>query len=156
MQNLNTDVQASMEQFIVDCGNRAPKRILTDFDTKIMGGATLELLRKRGCAVAASPANRQHQNGLVERAWRSIVRMARAWVNQHLLPTDFWYHAIRRAVEVCNFFPVTANGVLTTPYELIYNTKPDLRNLIPLFSIAYIRRTRDGDTDRTRFAAKAL
>ena len=156
MQNLTSDVQASMEQFIVDCGNRAPKRLLTDFDSKIMGGATLELLRRRGCSVAAAPAARQSQNGLVERAWRTVVRMARAWVNQHLLPTEYWYHAIRRAVEVCNFLPVTANGVLTTPHELTHGTKPDLRNLFPLFSIAYIHRTRDGDTDRTRFAAQAL
>jgi len=116
----------------------------------------LDILRSRGCQMAAAPAARQHQNGLVERAWRTIVRMARTWLTQNLLPTQFWYHAIRRAVEVCNFLLVKTNGKITTPRELVHGTKLDMRTLFPLFSIAYVRKTRDGNVIRTRFALQAL
>ena len=45
LQNLSSDVQCALQQFFVDCGGRAPKRLITDFDSKIMGGASLALLQ---------------------------------------------------------------------------------------------------------------
>ena len=47
---------------------------------------------------------------------------------------------MKRAVEVSNMLPTfhmkTANP--TTPHELFYGEKPDLRTLVPMFSVAYI------------------
>jgi len=55
-----------------------------------------------------------------------------------LLPSEFWWFALRRATDVSNYLPLKLNGKLTTPHELVYDNKPDMRNLIPLFSsVAY-------------------
>ena len=35
---------------------------------------------------------------------------------------------------------------VSAPFELAYEVKPDWRNLLPLFSVAYVKRFRDGDT----------
>ena len=82
--------------------------------------------------------------------------MAHAWITDHLLPTEFWWFAIKRAIEVSNYLQVKANGVFTIPFELLYHQKPDFRTLFPLFSVAYIRRLKDGDTKREKMHAKSL
>ena len=46
--------------------------------------------------------------------------MARSWLASSPLPSEYWWY-----------------GKLTTPHELMYKQKPDLRNLIPLFCVAY-------------------
>jgi len=39
---------------------------------------------------------------------------------------------------VPNYLLIKINNKLTTPHELAYHAKPDLRNIFPLFSVAYI------------------
>ena len=41
-----------------------------------------------------------------------------------------------------------ADGTVSTPFELAYGIKPDWRNLLPLFSVAYIKWFRDGVVQR--------
>ena len=44
----------------------------------------------------------------------------------------------------------------TTPFELAYNEKPDYRNLIPMFSTAYIKKVRDRDLDHNKWYTQSL
>lgn len=37
---------------------------------------------------------------------------------------------------------------ITTPHSEVYKIKPDYRNILPQFSIAYLNPLRDGTTDR--------
>ena len=75
--------------------------------------------------------------------------MVRNWMTSNLLPSEFWYFGLRYAVQVTNMMPVTlANGTTSTPFELAYGVLPDWRTLIPLFSVAYVKRFRDGDAHR--------
>ena len=74
--------------------------------------------------------------------------MARSWLTSHLLPSKFWWWSLKRATELSNYLPVKIDNTLTTPHEQVYNIKPDYRNILPQFSIAYLNRIRDGDTDR--------
>ena len=83
-------------------------------------------------------AERQNQNGLVERNWCSIVRMAIAWLTDSQLPSSFWWHAVKRACEVSNYLPIKANDKITTPFYLTHHKLPDLRTLFPMFSVAYL------------------
>ena len=55
-----------------------------------------------------------------------------------------------------NYLPIKANGKATTPFYLANGQQPDYRTLFPLFSIAYIRRTKDNTTERTKMQAKSL
>ena len=128
-----------MEQFLVDVGTK-PRLIKTDFDHRLIGGQTRKYLLHIGVRVEAAPPRRQHQNGLIERHWQKIVTMARNWMKQQLLPSTFWFFAVKRAVEVSNMLPViTKQGKVYTPHEHTYQRKVDFRNLFPMFSKAYVK-----------------
>ena len=48
------------------------------------------------------------------------------------------------------------NGTITTPFELVHHKQPDLRSLIPLFSVAYIDHPSTGTTATTNLAPQTL
>jgi len=155
LRNLKEAILTSFKQAMVHF-KTPPSRYIFDFDNKLIGGKVKEYLTDKGGSVEAAPSGRQNQNGLVERHWRTVVRMARSWLSSALLPSEYWWFAIKRAVEVSNYLPVRANDQLTTPFELVYGHKPDLRLLIPLFSLAYVRRLRDSNTMREKMQSTAL
>ena len=47
-----------------------------------MGGAALRWIRANDSRIIAANAGRQSSNGLVERTWRTIVQMARAYITE--------------------------------------------------------------------------
>eukprot|EP00957_Ditylum_brightwellii_P026209 1982171-Ditylum_brightwellii.AAC.1 len=48
------------------------------------------------------------------------------------------------AAQVLNYMPIQADdGTWTTPFEQVYGIKPDWCNLVPMFSLAYVKRNRD-------------
>ena len=129
-----------------------PKRILTDFESKILNGPTGTYLQEATITVEAAPPKRQHQNGLVERTWQTIVYMGRSYLNDMQMPRKFWFWALRHAVLLINLFPVTVNGELTTPHELAWGIQPDYRVLCPLFATCYFNHRTDGTRKRDGIA----
>jgi hypothetical protein len=94
---------------------------------------------------------------LAERHWQTIVSMARNWLASAELPSSFWFYAVCRAAEVCNYFPIPLeDGSLSTPFELVHNLKPDLRVLFKPFTLAAVRRERIGDDNLHKFDAQSL
>eukprot|EP00957_Ditylum_brightwellii_P018926 1423285-Ditylum_brightwellii.AAC.1 len=90
------------------------------------------------CEVSGAPTGRQNQNGLAEIKWKHIMNMVRNWLTSNYLPKQFWYFGMRAAAQVANYMPIqTDEGKWTTPFEIIYKTKPDWRNLVPMFSLSY-------------------
>jgi dUTPase len=77
LKNLKSSLLQAIQQFVLDCGV-PPKLIRTDFDHKIMGGPVANFLRCQNIPIQASPPYRQHQNGLVESHWQTVVSMARS------------------------------------------------------------------------------
>ena len=76
LQNLTWDIKKQLEAFCAHLGT-IPKRLISDFDTKLIGGKAREYLNSLKIHVNAAPANRQDKNGLVERHWQTMVAMAR-------------------------------------------------------------------------------
>jgi len=105
LQNLTSDIVKQLESFFVHLGF-SPRRLITDFDTKLIGGKAREYLNTLKIHVNAAPANRQDRNGLVEWHWQTMVAMARGWLASAKLPALFWYYAVKRAAEICNYFPM--------------------------------------------------
>jgi hypothetical protein len=101
LHNLITEIKKQMESFFAHIGI-VPKRIVSDFDTKLIGGLAREYLNSLLIHVNAAPSNRQDKNGLAERHWQTMVSMARNWFASVELPSSFWFFAVRRAAEVCN------------------------------------------------------
>jgi Integrase core domain len=69
------------------------RRILTDFDTKIIRGDSRRLLISKHIRIHSSVPYRHSQNGLVERHWGTAVGMARAYLQEANLPKRFWFWA---------------------------------------------------------------
>jgi len=146
MKDLKQDIIPCLKRFMKDIGC-SPKLIRTDFDSKLVGKAIQSLFINTDTRIETAPPDEQNQNGLCERNWRSILRMARSWLISALLPSEFWWYALKRATEVSNYMPLKLNGKLTTPHELVYQHKVDLRNIFPLFSVAYPKYKSKANTD---------
>ena len=149
------DILPVFKRFCADIGF-VPAELRTDFHTKLMGHQMQSFMNHHGSVISSVPAGKQRSNGICKRSWRSLLRMSRSWLVSSLLPTKFWYHALKRAAEVSNYLPLTVNDTLTTPFELVYKTKPDLRNLLPMFSVSYVRRSRDANTNRLTFHSTSI
>jgi len=67
LQNLTGDIQRQLESFFAHLG-MVPKRIITDFDLKLVGGSARRYLNSLLVHVNAAPSYRQDKNGLAERA----------------------------------------------------------------------------------------
>ena len=155
IKSLKDDILPAFQSLVKDMGF-APKKIMTDFDHKLMGESVELYFTPLGTTIESAPPKHQHKNGLVERNWRTVIRMARSWLSSALLPSSFWYHAVKRAIEVTNYLPVTLNGITTTPFEVVHHHKPDIRSLIPLFSVAYIDHPNTGTTATPTFTSQSL
>eukprot|EP00957_Ditylum_brightwellii_P202761 15331703-Ditylum_brightwellii.AAC.1 len=67
--------------------------------------------------------------------------MVQNWLTSNFLPKDFWYFGLYAAAQVSNYMPIQLeDGTWTTPYEQVYKVKPDWRNLVPMFSLAHVKR----------------
>ena len=135
---------------------KLPKRIYTDFDHRLLSGITEKYLNKFDCDILGAPASRQHQNGLVERQWQTLMNMSRSYLSNKLIPRTYWWWAMRHASQVINMFPCTVNNLKTPPLELVYGVKPDYSVLLPLFSTAYFKHDRDSDRARDGSESKVL
>ena len=149
-----------------DLGHCEVRRVLCDFDPKLMRGQARHLLHRKEIRILSSAPYRQSQNGLVESHWATAVRMARAYLQEANLPKRFWFWALRTAFERMNMIPVEVgkneDGTpkLSTPFELFYRRQPDLRTLFPFGSVGYFRRETDSiegeQHARTKFQAQTF
>jgi hypothetical protein len=69
LQNLTGDIQKQLESFFAHTGI-IPKRFITDFDLKVVGGKAREYLNSLLVHVNAAPSYCQDKNGLAERHWQ--------------------------------------------------------------------------------------
>jgi len=118
----------------------------------LIGGKAHDYFNSLLVHVNAAPSYSQDKNGLAEQHWQTIVNMARTWLASAELPSSFWYYTVRRATEVCNYFPITLeDGSLITPFELVHAVKPDLRVLFKPFSLAAVHHERQGNETLGKF-----
>jgi len=156
LQNLTTDIQKQLEAFFAHIGF-LPHRLISNFDLKLIGGRAREYLNSMLIHVNAAPPHHQDKNGLAERHWQTLVSMSRNWLASAKLPATFWYYAVHRAAEVCNYFPIKLDdGTYITPFELAHDQKPDLRVLFKPFCLAAVCGDRVGDQVLSKFASQSL
>lgn len=128
----------------------------TDFDHKLIGGDVEQYLTDNKVRLESSPPYRQHQNGLVEHHWQTIVAMACNWLKSAMLPAKYWYFAIKRASEVTNILPVKRGNKIITPHKEVYGRNVDYRVLFPMFSVAYIRQHHEDGKNIKSWVSKTL
>ena len=76
-----------------------------------------------------------HQNGTVERGWRSIFDMARCLLVQSKLPKSMWVYAVLASVHIRN--RCYNHRTDKTPYESCTGQKPDLSKLHVFGTVCY-------------------
>ena len=64
-----------------------------------------------------------HQNGVVERKYRHVVKLGLTLLAQAKLPLSFWWEAFQTAVYHINRLP-SATLKFLTPYENLFKYKP--------------------------------
>jgi deoxyuridine 5'-triphosphate nucleotidohydrolase len=155
LKNLTTSLLHAMQEFLLTCGP-TPEIIRTDFDAKLIRGEVKQFLLSKQITIQASPPYRQHQNGLVERHWQTLVAMTRNWLTSAQLPSKYWFFCIKRACEVLNMLPIDIDGRTTTPFQEMYRTRVDYRNLFPMLAVAYIKQTRAEGIQKSKWKAQTL
>lgn len=106
------------------------------------------ILRIRGIIREPSASNTQAQNGPAERSGRVIVTTSRCLLQASNLPLNLWPEAIPTAVALINETPTERLKDPTdlddagrprwrTPWEMVFNTKPDGRHRKPYGCRAY-------------------
>jgi hypothetical protein len=120
MQALTSnEIISCLEAFRCDADG-IPKLFHSDFDKKLIGGKALRWIQEAISRIIAAPSNRQSSNGLVERTWQTLVRMARAYITEKQVGREYWFHAIKNAARMCNQVPGRLGRKLTTPFELVH------------------------------------
>lgn len=87
-----------------------------------------DYLESQGIRRQLSVEYTPQQNGVAERANRTIVEMARAMLIKSDVPKSLWAEAVNTAVFLRNRCPSKANNGMT-PYELWSNRKPNVKFL---------------------------
>jgi len=94
LQNLTSDIKKQLEFFFANLG-MLPKRLITDFDTKLIGGKARDYLNSFKIHVNAAPSNHQDRNVLAEHHWQTMTAMPHSWLASAELPAKFWFYAVK-------------------------------------------------------------
>lgn len=95
-----------------------------------------------GIQVQHTERNEPHQNGVAERANRTLHESVISMLNESRLPATFWWDAVTTFVHVHNRSPTSAlrSG---TPYEHWHKSKPDVSHFRVFGCTAYVYIKKD-------------
>lgn len=96
--------------------------------------------RTKGTEIQYTIPYTPEQNGAAERLNRTLLEKGRALILESNLSKEMWGEAILCATYLLNRSPTSALGTGTTPAELYYSEKPDLKNLERFLVVLYITR----------------
>ena len=131
-----SDTLEATQKFLADVALFGKiKRIRTDNGTEFKSKNFESLLRKNLIRHETSAPYSPHQNGTVERMWRSLFEMARCLLLESELNKSFWAYAVMTAAYIKNrcFNPRLGK----TPYEALIGKRPDLSNMHIFGSTCY-------------------
>ncbi|KAK9063535.1 hypothetical protein SSX86_017405 [Deinandra increscens subsp. villosa] len=116
------------------------KRIQCDNGGEFTSNKMLDFYTKEGIILETTCPHTPQQNGVVERKHRHLLETARALKFEANFPTKFWGECVLTATHVINRLPsdVIENK---TPYELLYNEKPDYERMKVFGCLAYYKST---------------
>ena len=122
--------------------NAKIKAVQDDKAGEYMSAAFHKFMDQCGIARRHSTRNRPQQNGVAERANRTISDHVTAMLNEANLPASFWALAVSAYVHVWNRLP-TAPLPATTPYTEWFKRKPDISHFRVFGCTAYVYIQRD-------------
>ena len=151
----STSITSALEWFEADAV-RLTQRFHSNFDRKLIGGNALRWILSNGSNIIAAPAGRQSPNGLAERTWHTIIQIARAFVTDKQVGRELWYFEVIHAAMIINQVTGRLGLKLTTPFELVHNSKPNSKTWFELFFIGYFNHDIDNAEIRSKLQAHTL
>jgi len=119
LKNLHTTtIQYQLRKFLRQRG-KFPTQMIADGDFKLVGEEIEQIMEHT--QISGAPSGRHSQNGLSEINWRCTCNSARNYMAEHLLPSEFWFFALRYSVQLGNYTPI-----LQSPCH--YTILPGLRH----------------------------
>eukprot|EP00804_Cyclotella_cryptica_P030485 CCRYP_008549-RA/>CCRYP_008549-RA protein AED:0.36 eAED:0.17 QI:0/0/0/0.8/1/1/5/0/922 len=149
------DITAALDAFISETGS-VPRTFHADFDKKLIGGSALRWIHSHNSRIKAAPASRQSSNGLVEATWKTIVKMALAYLTEKQMTREFWFYAVKHATRMMNHIPGRMGRRLVCPFELVHGTKPDSTNWFELFSVGFFKTDSSSDGKHSKTQSMSL
>jgi len=123
-----SDTTRAMEKFLADCAPIGKvERLRTDNGTEFTNDEFRSLMLKHCIKHEKSAPYSPHQNGTVERSWRSLFGMARCLLIESQLPKEMWTYAVRVAAYTRNRCFCQRTG--KTPYESLTGKKPKVSHM---------------------------
>ncbi|KAM0026082.1 putative RNA-directed DNA polymerase [Helianthus debilis subsp. tardiflorus] len=123
------------------------KRVRCDNGGEFTSNNMLDFYNEKGILLETSCPHTPQQNGVVERKHRHLLETARALRFGANIPKRFWGECILTAAYVINRLPSKAIKN-KTPFEIIWNEKPDYDFLKVYGCLAYFKNT---DTKGDKF-----
>ncbi|GJR19933.1 zinc finger, CCHC-type containing protein [Tanacetum coccineum] len=125
----------------IEMETRMKLRMLrTDRGGEFTSNEFTKYCKENGIARQLTAPYSPQQNGVVERRNRTVLSTTRSMMKAMKLPLTFWAEAVKHAVYILNRVPTRAL-VDKTPYEALYNRKPNLENLRIFGCTAYAKIT---------------
>lgn len=114
--------------FVENQCNRKIKCIRTDNAKEYVGGDFAKTVKESGILHQTSVARCPQQNGIAERANRTLVEMTRCLLNDSKMPDSLWVEALQTANYLRNR-SLTRSIKSMTPFELFWGIKPNVQHL---------------------------
>lgn len=95
--------------------------------------------------------NTPQQNGVAERKLAHLAAVCLCWLHEKHLPREIWAEAMQCACDVVNRLP-SWPGKEASPFELVYDDKPDVSLFRVFGSLCYVHVLKD---NRTKLDPKA-
>ena len=153
-----SDAFAAFKQYKAYAENQLGRRIKALRDDK--GGEYMSkdwsaLCQAEGIHRQHTLRDEPHQNGVAERANRTISEGITAMLNEAYLPATFWWDAVAAFVHTHNRSLTSANKS-TTPFELWNKCKPDVSHLRVFGCTAYVHIKKDKRKQLQSHSAKCV
>ena len=102
MHNLNKEILTQPKKTVMWPSISNKKTNFADFDLRITRGEIKNYFDEIGTHVKSASPRSQNENGLVERNWHTLICTEISWMTASILPSEFCFHAIKRAYEISN------------------------------------------------------
>ncbi|GJU64890.1 zinc finger, CCHC-type containing protein [Tanacetum coccineum] len=116
------------------------RMLRTDRGGEFTSNEFTKYCKENGIARQLTAPYSPQQNGVVERRNRTVLSTTRSMMKAMKLPVNFWVEAVIHAIYILNRIPTRAMED-KTPYEALYNRKPNLENLRIFGCTAYAKIT---------------
>ena len=146
-----SDTVEATEKFLADTAPFGKiKHIRSDNGTEFTSQNVKSLLRANAIKHEISTPYSPHQNGTVERGWRSLFDMARCLLLEANLPKTLWTYAVMASAYIRNRCFNSRLG--KTPFEALTGKRPNLGNMHVFGStcFAYVQNAKKLDARSKR------